>query len=75
MNSPRSNSRSALSREERLAIATLKRLAKRWPPTLQIMHGGSEGSTLLVKRACPGVDPIDLETIVQINGFRMDSTS
>lgn len=62
-----------LSKEEKNAIAALKRLAKRWPRTLCLSHSAGAGSALAVKRVDDSKDLCELEAIEIIFGFNADS--
>lgn len=64
-----------LTKEERLAIAALKRLAARWPKSLRLIHSSSRGSILTIVRRDESKDAIDLEGIETIRGFNPESTA
>jgi hypothetical protein len=64
-----------LTRDEKLAIAAMRRVARRWPSTLALRHMGSERGDLHVTFNETGVDPIERETVAVIKGFHLDSTS
>lgn len=65
-----------LTKEERLAIAALKRVAARWPKTLRLIHSGCGGNQLYVRRTDDTQDDLDnLETLDIIHGFNADSSA
>lgn len=64
-----------LTREEALAIAALRRVARRWPSTLALRHIGSESGNLYVTLNERDVAPIERVTVAMINGFHLDATS
>jgi hypothetical protein len=69
------NNVDSVTEEEEAAIASLKRVAKRWPKTLRLIHSGCAGTTLYVCRANPAVDGDlnRLEVLTTVNGFNADS--
>lgn len=65
-----------LTREEKNAIAALKRVAAIWPKTLMLVHSGCGGRKLYVRRIDPNIDDLDeLETVDTIEGFNADSSA
>lgn len=60
-----------LAKEERLAIATLQRLGRRWPKTLLVFGGG--GNALSVRRVPPDGSLYDDQwEVASIPGIRND---
>lgn len=64
------------TKEEQAAIRALKRLAKKWPKTLGLVHFGT-GSSLSVVRLEPDYDGdlSDLENVDSVTGFNANSSA
>lgn len=64
-----------LTEDERRAIASLKRLAKRWPSTLWLFAGGSGGDNITILRTGPNGKRMHLPRQGGIDqSFIVDST-